>query len=192
MSDQRAGPILEPRVAFYALLVGLCALVPVPILDGWLARRALRAMYAAIADARGAPLPPESLDRLAEDRESLLVGCAWMAVVWPIKKLFRTVVFFLAAKDVIDGVAAAALRAAMLDAGLARAQGDARVVRDLMDATLDRWYHSPVNRFVLRGERPASAWVAPRGLGVVVGWLYRHAGGGVIVPDFVKRLESTP
>ena len=187
-----SGRVLSSKAAWFALLVGLTALVPVPLLDGWLARRAQRAMFAAIAEGRGAQLGPAALDALTEDRDSLLVGCLWMAVVWPIKKLFRTILYFLTLKDVVDGAAEAALRAAMLDAALHRAAADARGVRDVMDATLTRWYHSPVNRILLRGERPAAAWVASGGVSGVVGWLFRHAGGGVIVPDFTQRLESPP
>ncbi len=182
---------MSPKVAHYAVMAGLCALVPVPILDGWLERRALRSMYAAIAESTGRPLDDATLDLLAEDRDSLLVGCLVVAVVWPLKKLFRTVFYFLTVKDAVDGVAAAAVRAAMVHAALGRLPHGAKGVRDVMDATLGRWQYSPVSRFVMRGERPPATWLlAADDLGV--GWVYRHAGGAAILADFEARLEKLP
>ncbi|MDP2314712.1 MAG: hypothetical protein Q8P41_17545 [Pseudomonadota bacterium] len=179
------------RVAHYALLSGLAALVPLPILDDWLRRRGHRAMYATLAEEAGTPLGPETLDALTEDRSSLLYGCLGIVVFWPLKKLFRTVLYFLTVKDVLDGAAEATLRAAMLREALPRLPDDARAVRDVMDATLDRAQYSPVSRWFFRGHRPDAEWVA--GVDRVdrsVAWLYKKAGGGVILAEFIRRLAA--
>jgi hypothetical protein len=183
---------MNPKVAQYALFAGLCAFVPVPLLDGWLERRATRAMLIALAEGRGQPLEPAVLDVLVEDRSSLLLGCLAVVVVWPIKKLFRTILYFLTIKDVIDGVALASLRAAMVDAAFHRLPGDVKGVRDVMDATLGRWQWSPVSRVFLRGERPEAEWLVPGPADLGVGHVFRHAGGGAVVADFQKRLEALP
>lgn len=190
---RRIRPPMSPKIAHYAVAAGLCAFVPIPLLDAWLERKATRAMFAAIAEDAGRPLDAETLDKLVEDRSSLLLGCLGMMVVWPIKKLFRTVLYFLTLKDVVDGIAAAALRGAMvhraLTSGALDTTGPAGT-RSAMDTTLDRWTHSPVSRFVFRGERPPAEWLVREEAGALVDALYRHAGGGPILADFEQRLAQ--
>lgn len=184
---------MNPKIAHYALMAGLCSLVPIPFLDDWLERKATRHMFATLATDAGVTLDEATLDVLTEDRSSLLLGCLGTMVIWPIKKLFRTVLYFLTVKDVIDGVAAASLRASMLHAALLHLPDRARAVRDVMDATLGRWQYSPVSRTVFRGERPAAEWIVnDDGVGRAVGWIFEKAGGRPIVDDFVTRLEAIP
>ncbi|MFN7143170.1 MAG: hypothetical protein ACK4YP_05295 [Myxococcota bacterium] len=184
---------MSPKIAHYAVAAGLCAFVPIPLLDAWLERKATRAMYKAIAEDAGRPLDDAALDTLVEDRSSLLLGCLGAMIVWPIKKLFRTVLYFLTVKDVVDGIAAAALRGAMVHRALASGALDTTGpvgTRSAIDATLDRWTHSPVSRFVFRGERPPAEWLVREEAGALVDALYRHAGGGPILADFEQRLAQ--
>lgn len=184
---------MSPKIAHYAIAAGLCAFVPIPLLDAWLERKATRAMFAAIAEDAGRTLDDATLDKLVEDRSSMLLGCLGMMVVWPIKKLFRTVLYFLTIKDVVDGIAAAALRGAMVHRALASGALDTTGpagTRSAMDATLGRWTHSPVNRVLFRGERPPAEWLVREEAGAIVDALYRHAGGGPILADFEQRLAQ--
>lgn len=177
------------RAAHFAMLAGLTALVPLPFLDVWLERRAHRALFRAVAADAGLPLDEGAIAVLTEDRSSLLLGCLGTAVIWPIKKLFRTFFYFLTVKDVIDGTAEATLRAAMVRAAAAHLPHDARTVRDVMDATLDRHQFSPVSRAFFRGERPDAAWVADADrVDRTVAWVYKKAGGGAILATFAQRL----
>jgi hypothetical protein len=178
------------RVAHFAMLAGLTALVPLPFVDVWLERRAHRAMFRALAaDAGQPPLDEAAIAVLTEDRSSFVLGCLGTAVVWPVKKLFRTFFYFLTVKDVIDGIAEATLRAAMVRAAFAHLPHDARNVRDVMDATLDRHQFSPVSRAFFRGERPDAAWVADTDrVDRTVAWVYKKAGGGAILGTFAQRL----
>ncbi len=181
----------SPRIAHCALAAGLTAFVPIPFLDEWLQRRAHRAMYAAIAAEAGQPLDEPALDLLTEDRSSLLIGCLGVAVFWPIKKLFRTLLYFLTVKDVVDGAAEATLRAAMVRAALSRLPHDARAIRAEMEVSLARAQYSPLSRAFFRGARPAAPWVADAdGTDRSLAWLYQKAGGGVILADFLHRLEG--
>ncbi|MDP2311095.1 MAG: hypothetical protein Q8P18_34060 [Pseudomonadota bacterium] len=184
---------VSPRVAHYALLAGLTALVPLPFVDAWLERRAHRSMYRVVAEEAGQPFDEAVLAVLAEDRSSLVLGCLGTAVIWPIKKLFRTFFYFLTIKDVIDGTAEATLRAAMVRAALARLPHDARVVRNAMDVTLGRHQYSPVSRAFFRGERPQAEWVANADrVDKSVAWIYQKAGGGPILAAFLHQLEGRP
>jgi hypothetical protein len=184
---------MTQKIAAHALLAGCCALVPLPILDTWLERKATRRMYTFLLESSGKTLDDAALDLLVEDRSSLLLGCLSVVVIWPLKKLFRTFFYFLTIKDVIDGTAEAAIRAAMLEVSYTRLPHDAKGVRDVMDATLEKWRFSPVTRFLTRGERPPTTWLAASDwAGRTVGWLYGHAGGGAILEDYKKRLEALP
>jgi len=182
---------MSPRIAHYALLAGLAAFVPLPILDDWLRRRAHRAMYVALAEELGQPLDQPTLDVLCADRASLLLGCAGLVVFWPLKKLFRTVLYFLTIKDVVDGVAEATLRVAMIRAAWHRLPKDADTVRTVMDATLGKWQFSPISRFLFRGHRPQTDWVASADrTDRSVAWIFEKAGGGPILADFARRLDA--
>lgn len=170
-------------------------LIPIPFLDGYVEHRLNRAIFAELGAARGTPLSKDTLRLLANDRTSLLKGCLYVAVVWPLKKLFRTVLYFLTVKDVLDATARAALRAAMveeaLDAGLLPARADE--VRARMDLVLERFRVSPLTRAMGRYERPELD--TPPGSPAVVRlvlWLARHAGAGVVLPAFRAALAEVP
>jgi hypothetical protein len=182
------------EAARLAFVCGLCALIPLPWVDEYAERRTRRHMYEKVAAARGVELDAATLDTLTEDRSSLLVGCLVGVVRWPLKKLFRTVFYFLTVKDVIDGVAHAGLCAAMVDRAMAKGllPGRAAQVRADIDLTLERHRWSPVSRFLTAGERPEGAWIggSDDSLAKMVAWLYRHAGGAMIVRHFEGRLET--
>lgn len=187
---------MTPDLSKHAILCGLCSLIPLPWVDEWAERKARRKLYRDLADARGVALPDEEIEVLVEDRSNLLLGCLLMAIVWPIKKLFRTVFYFLTLKDVVDGVALAGHRAAMLDAAMRRGllPGKPEEVRAEMDAVLARYRWSPVSRLALGGEKPDAPWPGPelpvQGGTEAVGWLFRTGGGGVMLADFAARLEK--
>lgn len=105
------------RLVAYSLVSGLCALIPVPLVDDW-ARDLLRKRHAmelargygvVLGDVDGKALgcgyrPPPSAG-------GCLRGCLFTAVISPIKlvagkilrKVFRKILFFLTVKDCIDG-----------------------------------------------------------------------------------------
>jgi hypothetical protein len=87
----------------YAVLTGLTPLIPVPVLDdavkGYFRRRLVR----ALAAARGRALADAEVAALASERgEGCLRGCAVQAVVYPLKKVFRKIFFFLEWKRAAD------------------------------------------------------------------------------------------
>lgn len=87
----------------YAVLTGLTPLIPVPVLDdvvkGYFRRRLVRAQAAA----RGRALSDAEVSALAEERGGgCLRGCVVQAVVYPVKRLFRKVFYFLEWKRAVD------------------------------------------------------------------------------------------
>lgn len=184
---------MSPDVARYSVLCGLCALIPLPWVDEWAERQARRKLYGAVAAAHAAPLDEPALDVLTEDRSSLVLGCLWAVVRWPVKKLFRTIIYVLTLKDAVDGVALAAHRAAMLHAAFAAGHlpRDAAGVRAEMDLTLGRVQWSPISRWLMRGSRPPSDWLPVEDpITPVIAALHRHGGGGLLLADFAARLEK--
>lgn len=175
------------------VMLSACALfVPVPFLDDYMARRALRrALKYDAPDAT--PLDDATLDILTDDRASMLMGCLKMILIWPMKKLFRTVFWFLTVKDVLDRVAYGAQVLSMVR--LARGQGwlpeRARGVRDGMEVTFGKHRWSPVMRVILRDLRPElEGAAAPGALAHVAHSLRRHAGGARMDQLFLDRVRD--
>ena len=87
----------------YAVLTGLTPLIPVPVVDdvvkGYFRRRLVR----ALAAARGRRLAEEEVAALADERGGgCLSGCVVQAVVYPLKKIFRKIFYFLEWKRAVD------------------------------------------------------------------------------------------
>jgi hypothetical protein len=99
------GPSAEaaPVLARSALFSGLCLLVPVPLVDEILAERARRHMVASLLVLYGRAEDPRPLKPLwSTPWPGCLLGFFYLLrklFLWPIKKLLRTIFFFLAARD---------------------------------------------------------------------------------------------
>jgi hypothetical protein len=90
-------------LATHAVLVGLTPLIPVPFLDdvvkGYFRRRLVR----QLASSHGRELGAAELDALVkEDDGGCLRGCLVAVLVYPLKKIFRKVFFFLEWKRAAD------------------------------------------------------------------------------------------
>lgn len=188
MSD-RAAP---PALARNAVGVGLAALIPVPLLDEAVRRRLLRSSYTSAAADAGVALDEATVRLLAEDRGSFAVAVLVALFWWPIRKLFRTVLYFLTLKDVLDWTTEAALRAEMVYLAAARGllPGAAGPVRDAMDEVLGRHRYSPVSRPLLLGERAEIAWPGGVQLTGFVGRLCWLGGGGHLLERWIARLDA--
>ncbi len=181
-------------VSPHVLVSGLCMAIPLPFLDDYLSRKALRRALAVDADAAGQSLDDATLDVLTEDRANMLLGCLRAVIVWPVKKLFRTVFFVFTVKDVIDVATRSAEVLAMVR--IARAQGwlpgRAREVRDAIEVSFGRHRWSPVTRFLMRYDRPLlDEPVADTGMDRLLQGLRRHAGATPMETMFVARVRNS-
>lgn len=86
------------------ILVGASALIPVPFLDDWAKSALERRAFRLAAEREGLALTSEELDRLVQEPPSgcCLVGCLGKALLYPIKKLIRKILFFLEIKRAVD------------------------------------------------------------------------------------------
>ena len=103
-SIQAGGAGAQQHVlVMHAVLTGLTPLIPVPLLDdlvkGYFRRRLVR----SLAEAAGRALSDEEADLLASEREGgCLKGCLVTALVYPVKAVFRKVLYFLEMKRAVD------------------------------------------------------------------------------------------
>lgn len=178
-----------------AVLVGLCALIPLPWLDGFIARRLCRRNWQVVATAMGHTLDDAALQTLTEDKRSLVMGCLIGLFWWPIRKIFRTFFYFLTVKDAVDWGIETALRGEMVRRALAAGALPARAeaVRLAMDAAFVDHRHSPLTRLALRQPNPPLAWPAGSDpLTGTVGWLAQVGGGALVLARFDAQLQPAP
>jgi hypothetical protein len=176
-----------------AAVVGALALLPVPLLDAWLQGRVLEALYVRLGKAHNTPLAPETIHALTGFRGSYLLGCLSGVVWWPIKKLFRKIIYVFAIKDAFDGVADAGLRAEMVRRALVAGALPTKVegVRTLMDRCLREHGGSPVWGAV--GGQPAVDCL--EGGGAVskgVAALVQRGKGAAVLARFDEGLAVLP
>jgi hypothetical protein len=88
----------------YAIFVGLTPLIPVPVLDDLAQSYFRRRLVRMLAASHGRALGPEDFDALASERGGggCLSGCLVQALVYPLKKVFRKVFYFLEWKRAAD------------------------------------------------------------------------------------------
>jgi hypothetical protein len=123
----------------YALLVALCELIPVPLLDSWVANLLRRRLVRAQLEARGVELEPAEIKLLGDAVSGGCVGCLWAAVIWPIKKLLKTVVVVFTVKAMADTVSEIVHRGLLLEEALDEGwlPGETDKVRAAMDRALE-------------------------------------------------------
>ena len=178
--------------AHAVLLVALTPLIPLPFLDEVVRAGLLRRSFRLVADSEGVALPKASLRWLAAEREGCIRGCITVALLWPLKKFFKTMLYFLTIKECLDWMAEASIRTEMVR--LSCVDGilphDPKGARVLMTEVLKAHECSPVMR-LLRREVPTIQDI-PQGT-FSERWVYRMAtaGGGVaICGAFSERLNE--
>jgi hypothetical protein len=124
----------------YALLVSLCQVIPVPLVDAWTGNVLRRRLVRALAQQHGAELPEADVATLGDAPGGSCLGCALSVVLWPLKKILKTVFFVFLIKDVVDEVSRVLHHGLMLHDALERGRlpGDAAEVRGAMDRALDK------------------------------------------------------
>lgn len=116
------GLIGDPHILTVVVLVGASALLPVPFLDdvakGYLERRLIR----TIAEGEGLSLTSQEVDRLTKEppKGCCALGCLGKAVLYPVKKLLRKILFFLEIKRSVDQSSTALAEAWLLTLALRR------------------------------------------------------------------------
>lgn len=169
--DDRPDPALDwLLLGRYGLLVSLCALVPVPILDGWIENRLRRRLARKIAARHGKELPGAELATLADAPSGGCLGLVAAIVLWPIKKLLKTITIVFQAKGIADTFSEVVHRSLLLEDAFEAGYlpGDPARVRRAMDQALTHVDTRPIERTLLgalrhtRHELTRTIWEAVR------------------------------
>jgi hypothetical protein len=133
-----APPLSQLLIGRYALLVALCALIPLPILDGMVENYLRRRMARKIAERHGQELAPEALATLADAPSGGCLGCLMSIVWWPVKKLLKTLSIVFQVKGITDTLSEVVHRGLLLEEAFREGwlPGDAGKVRLAMDKAL--------------------------------------------------------
>ena len=87
----------------YSVLTGLTPLIPVPFADDLAKAYFRRRLIRTLAEAHGLALSRDTQDALSEEGPSgCLGGCATQLLLYPLKKIFRKVFYFLEWKRAVD------------------------------------------------------------------------------------------
>jgi hypothetical protein len=87
----------------YAIFVGLTPLIPVPVVDDLAQSYFRRRLVRMLAASHGRALGAEEFDALVSERgDGCLRGCVVQALVYPLKKVFRKIFYFLEWKRAAD------------------------------------------------------------------------------------------
>lgn len=98
-----AETIKQTNLITHAVLIGLTPLIPLPILDDLVKDYLKRRLFRALASANGRDLSAEDLRVLSEERSAgCLRGCLAQALIFPLKRIFRKIFFFLEWKRAVD------------------------------------------------------------------------------------------
>lgn len=144
-----AKPLDWLLLARYALLVALCALIPVPLVDRWVENALRRRLVRHQARRHGLELPVEAVRVLGDAPSGGCLGLLRAVVLWPIKKLLNTVLFVFSVKGIADTLSEVVHRALMLEeaieAGWLGSEPPERI-REAMDRALAHVDTRPLER----------------------------------------------
>jgi hypothetical protein len=134
----------------HAVLTGLTPLIPIPFVDDLVYTYFLRSMVQRLAAAHSVELSPEAVRALStQEGGSCLLGCAGTVVLYPLKKIFRKIFFFLEWKRAADIISRTYYQGFLIDAALqtgALRPDTAATVHAAINRVLARTNTSLVNR----------------------------------------------
>jgi len=132
------GPLDRQQLATYAAIAAFTGLVPVPLLDTWLGNRVRRTLFRKMLLTRGATVPDAELAAFADTPSGGCLGVFLTVLIWPLKKLLRTVFFVWEMKVAADAASDVFHRALLLEEALEKgwAPGELSRIRIAIDATL--------------------------------------------------------
>ncbi len=96
-------PAVQGTLLTYAVLTGLTPLIPIPFVDDLAKDFFRRRLVRTLAASRGITLGPGVVENVtSEPSGCLMTGCLTQVVLYPLKKIFRKVFYFLEWKRALD------------------------------------------------------------------------------------------
>jgi hypothetical protein len=140
-------------ISRYALLVALCELIPVPVLDGWVANLVRRRLTHVQLAQHDVDLKGPDVRMLADAGAGGCLGILWSILLWPFKKVLRSVLFVLMINRMVNVASEVAHRALLVHEALEMEAlpGDAVAVRAAMNRALAKVDVTVVDKAVFAG-----------------------------------------
>ncbi len=188
---------MKPRAAAHnAFACALCPLIPLPLVDVFFKRRFMRELYRDIGRGAGHELEEEALVALSKVHSNFWLGCLVACLWYPIRKLFKTVLYVFTVKECFDWGTEAIHRGWMVQRAfeLGHLPGQEEEVWVAMEATFQAEVSSPVGR-LLRGKptpEPPRRLNDPEKLPQLMDWLHQRGGGAILMGEFERRLTAEP
>ena len=184
-TGERSGEVLH-LIAHKALLAGLCEFIPVPFVDDLVGDRVRKSMVAGLLERRGRRFAVSRVEPLyagpARSGLARVAGFAKSLVLKPVKKMLRTVFFFVTIRRAVLQVAGSLLLGRSLDRRLAAGgfaegapAGELKAQAAALEAAVRGVMASPERRGLVRLVR--------RSFGAL-------RGGGVDAPPADAALEA--
>jgi len=154
------------RLVFHSLLIGLCPLIPIPLLDDWARDLLKKRLVAEIVRRHGGGLADPELQLLACGHHPATLGgcvrgCFGVALIKTLtvvaakilKKIFRKILIFLTIKECVDGFSRTFHEAYLVRHALDLGRLPAPVpgvleVRQAIEATVDAIDPRPIEQLV--------------------------------------------
>jgi hypothetical protein len=194
MKDEIASsPNTHKLILTHAVLTGLTPLIPIPLLDDLVKAYFLRRLVRRLGASHGFTLDPEDVKILADEPETgCLPGCLGRVLLYPVKKIFRKIFFFLEWKRATDLVSRTYHRGYLLDHAIREGWygpglglQPAQAVRAAVDAVCVEVPTSPVTQAV-RGVFGQSKAALKGAVSLLQGSLQRVTGS----PDDARVAEA--
>ena len=138
----------QRRILTHSVLTALALLIPVPFVDDMVVDYFRRRLVRRLGEERGVPISEEDVRTLADDpSKGCLPGCLGGVFLYPIKKIFRQIFFFLEWKRATDLVSTVYHRGVLLDWAMEQGRlgpKSAAEVRSAIDAVLAETPVGPV------------------------------------------------
>ena len=175
------------------MLVALAGLIPFPFVDMWIQGWLRAELVEHLGRHHERPLDRAQVRVLSTGHTNMLLGCLVGAVWWPIKKIFRKLIYILTVKDAVDAAADSWLRGEMVRRGLAKGvlPEHAESVRTAMDDVLKTHVRSPLwgPRSKVDGQlsQPEDSFMMRLLAGIA-----KRSGGLAAVAAFDEKLSEMP
>jgi hypothetical protein len=154
----------QKTIVTYAVLAGLTPLIPIPFVDDLAKAYFKRRMVRLIAKSRNQVFDSEQIKTLADDKDrGCLLGCLTAVTVYPLKKIFRKIFFFLEWKRAIDTVSHTYYQGYLIDHALNQmwlapyGPAPAGKIRSGIDTVLDQTNTSLIERAVVETFRQSKS-----------------------------------
>jgi hypothetical protein len=171
VASEESQPEWSKRASLYSTLGGLCPLIPIPFVDDIVMRAIRRRYLGGMFEKQGLALSGDQLDVVARMPDSgCFLGCVYTVLIYPIRKIFRKVFFFLSIKDSIDIASRLFHRGILVHRAIedgilnetALSKGDLQAVtrvQSAIEVTLDEIDTRPINQMLRKVFADSRHWM---------------------------------